>query len=103
MVQGVSKKMSFTELSICGFASNISPQLAVGAPIAIFDKTQFFLRHPVSHKKRDITNMGPQLTPVSGNIKHALNLGEQSTTAAATTTHDTNVNFNGKHCLLIGC
>ena len=30
----------------------------------------------------------------------SLNLGEQSTT---TTTPDTNVNINGKHCLLIGC
>ena len=44
-IQGVSKKMSFTELSICGFATNItniSPQLAAGSPIAKFDKTQFF-------------------------------------------------------------
>ena len=42
---GVCKK-----LSICRFATNIrsiSPQLAAGSPIAKFDKTQFFFRHPV--------------------------------------------------------
>ena len=41
--------MSFTELSICGFAKNItsiSPQLALGSLIAIFDKTQFFFETP---------------------------------------------------------
>ena len=38
-------KLSFTELSICRFATNIisiSYQLAAGFPNAQFDKTQFF-------------------------------------------------------------
>ena len=44
------KKLSFTELSICRFATNIvsiSYQLAAGFPNAQFGKTQFFFRHPV--------------------------------------------------------
>ena len=46
---GCLKKLSFTELSICRFATNIisiSAQLAAGSPNAQFGKTQFF-RHPV--------------------------------------------------------
>ena len=44
-IQGVSKKPSFTKLSICRFATNIisiSSQLAAGFPNAQFGKTQFF-------------------------------------------------------------
>ena len=46
IIQGVSEKLSFTELSICRFATNIrsiSSQLAAGSPSAQFGKTQFFL------------------------------------------------------------
>ena len=49
-IQGVSKKLSFTELSISRFVTNIisiSSQLEAGSPKAQFGKTQFFLRHPL--------------------------------------------------------
>ena len=50
---GCLKKLSFTELSICRFATNIisiSSQLAAISPNIQFGKTQFF-RHPVvGHK-----------------------------------------------------
>ena len=44
-LHGVSKKLSFTELSIRRFAMNIisiSSQLAAGSPNAQFDKIPFF-------------------------------------------------------------
>ena len=46
---GCLKKLSFTELSICRFATNnisISSQLAAGSPNAQFGKTQFFWDTP---------------------------------------------------------
>ena len=50
IIQGVSKKLSFTELSICRFATNIisiSSQLAALSPNAQFGKTQFFFKQSV--------------------------------------------------------
>ena len=61
----VPKKVSFTELSICRFATiikSISPQLAAGSANAQFGKTQFFLRHPV--KKTQNREIGIHKTSI---------------------------------------
>ena len=52
IVQGVSKKVSFTELSISRFVTNIisiSSQLEAGSPKAQLAKLSFF-RHPVDQE-----------------------------------------------------
>ena len=44
-IDNISQKLSFTELSICRFATNIlsiSSKLAAGSPNAQLGKTQFF-------------------------------------------------------------
>ena len=52
IVQGVSKKVSFTELSISRFVTNIisiSSQLEAGSPKVQLAKLSFF-RHPVDQE-----------------------------------------------------